>query len=97
MIAPGTLPGLLRQATYRPSPPRQPRPLEHVWSLWKNGHRKDCGLYFYGENYGWECQLRDDGFLEFGQRFIFKEAALRLARELRVDLEREGWSLQSAD
>jgi hypothetical protein len=34
--------------TYRPPPPRQPRPLEHVWSLWKNGHRKDCGLYFHG-------------------------------------------------
>jgi hypothetical protein len=65
--------------TYRLPPPRQPRPLEHVWSLWKNGRRKDCGLYFHGESYGWECQLRDDGFMEFGQRFIFKEAALRLA------------------
>jgi hypothetical protein len=32
--------------THRPSPARTPRPLEHLWSLWKNGHRKDCGLYF---------------------------------------------------
>ena len=51
----------------------------------------DCGLYFHGESYGWEVQLRDDGFLEFGQRFIFKEAALRLAGELRQDFERDGW------
>jgi len=36
-------------------------------------------------------QLRDDGFMEFGQRFLFKEAALKLAGELRQDLEREGW------
>jgi hypothetical protein len=26
-------------------------------------------------------QLRDDGFIELGQRFIFKEAALKLAGE----------------
>jgi len=42
----------------------------------------DCSLYFQGESYGWEVQLRDDGFF---QRFIFKEAALRLAGELRRD------------
>jgi hypothetical protein len=36
--------------------------------------------------------LRDDGLLEFGQRFIFKEAALRLAGELRQDFERDGWT-----
>jgi hypothetical protein len=72
---------------------RRPRPLEHVWSLWKNGHRRDCGLYFHGESYGWEVQLHDDGFMEFGQRFLFKEAALRLAGELREDLEREGWQV----
>jgi hypothetical protein len=51
----------------------------------------DCGLYFHGESYGWEVQLRDDGFMEFGQRFIFKEAALKLAGELRQDFERDGW------
>ena len=32
--------------------------------------------------YGWEVQLRADGFLKFGQRFIFREAALKLACEL---------------
>jgi hypothetical protein len=42
-----------------------------------------------------EVQLPDDGFMEFGQRFIFKEAALRLAAELRQDLEREGWAVLS--
>jgi len=47
--------------------------------LWKNGRRMDYGLYFHGESFAWEVQLRDDGFLEFGQRFRFKEAALRLA------------------
>ena len=31
---------------------------------------------------GWEVQLRADGFLKFGQRFIFREAALKLACEL---------------
>ena len=67
-------------------------PLEHIWSLWKNGHRQDCGLFFHGESYGWEVQLRDDGFLEFGQRFIVKEAALKLAEQLRQDLERDGWN-----
>jgi hypothetical protein len=56
---------------------------------------KDCGLYFHGESYGWECQLRDDGFLELGQRFIFKEAAVRLAGELRQDLERDGWRVMA--
>jgi hypothetical protein len=74
-----------------PRPARKPRPPEHIWSLWKNGRRMDCGLYFHGESHGWECQLRDDGFLEFGQRFIFKEAALRFVGELRRDLEQEGW------
>jgi hypothetical protein len=29
--------------------------------------------------------------MEFGQRFIFKEAALRLAGELHQDFERDGW------
>jgi hypothetical protein len=83
--------------TYRPPPPRQPRPLEHVWSLWKNGRRTDCGLYFHGESYGWEVQLRDDGFLEFGQRFIFKEAALKLAGELRQDLLCNGWAIAASE
>ena len=46
----------------------QPRLIEHVWSLWRNGHRKDCGLYYHGETYGWEVQLRDDGFMEFRQQ-----------------------------
>ena len=30
--------------------------------------------------------------MEFGQRFIFKEAALKVAGELRQDLERDGWT-----
>ena len=55
----------------------------------------DCGLYFHGESYGSEGQLRDDGFMEFGQRFIFEEAALRLAGELHRDFEREGWAALS--
>jgi hypothetical protein len=42
-------------------------------------------------------QQRDDGFLDFGQRFIFKEAAMKPAGELRQDLERDGWTSPSSD
>jgi hypothetical protein len=62
--------------TYRPPPPRQPRPLEHVWSLWKNGRRKDCGLYFHGESYGWEVQLRDDGIRESAESYYTRRVAV---------------------
>jgi hypothetical protein len=38
------------------------------------------------------CQSRFEcAILEFGQRFIFEEAALTLAGELREDVERNGW------
>ena len=47
----------------------------------------DCSLYFQGESYGWEVQLRDDGFF---QRFIFKEAAE--ARRRVAAFERDGWT-----
>ena len=72
-------------------PPRAPRPLEPVWSLTKDGRTKTCGLYFHGESYGWEVQIRDGEFLEYGERCLFHERALRLANELRADLERDGW------
>jgi hypothetical protein len=35
--------------------------------------------------------------MEFGQRFIFKEAALRLAEQLRQDHERNGWHVRPTD
>jgi hypothetical protein len=62
----------------RAPPARVPQPHEYVWSLWKDGHRKDCGLYFHGETYGREVQLVDDGFIEFRRRFTFKEAGCGL-------------------
>jgi len=76
--------------------PRAPRPLEAVWSLTKDGRTKTCGLYFQGESYGWEVQIRDGEFLEYGERCLFHERALKLAHELRIELERDGWSGSSS-
>ena len=72
--------------------PRAPRPLEPVWVLKKDGRTKSCGLYFHGESYGWKVQIRDGDFLEYGERCLFHERALKLAGELRSGLERDGWS-----
>ncbi len=74
------------------SPPRLQLAFEHAWTLWKSGRRTDCGLYFHRESNGWAVHLHDNGFLRFGQRFIVKDAALRLAGELRHDFERDGWT-----
>jgi len=60
------------------------------------GRTKTCGLYFHGESYGWEVQIRDGEFLEYGERCMFHERAVRLANELRGELERDGWSAKES-
>jgi hypothetical protein len=74
---------------------QQPRPAEHAGSLWKNGRRMDCGLYFHGKSRAAGRFSRAMTVSSSRQRFIFKQAALRLAGELRQDLEREGWRLSA--
>jgi hypothetical protein len=61
---------------FRPNPPERLPPAARVArTLTKDSHRKSRGLFFQGESYGCELQLRDDDVLEFAQRFIFREAA----------------------
>jgi hypothetical protein len=49
-------------------------------------------VVFRGESFGWELRLEDDGVMVFGHRFVGKESALKLAGELREELEGEGWT-----
>jgi len=83
------------ESTRSKAPTRLPRPLEQIWTLTKTGRTKTCGLYFHGESYGWEVQVRDGDFVEYGERCLFHERALRLAGELRAELERDGWCLDA--
>jgi hypothetical protein len=39
-----------------------------------------------------EVQIRDGDFLEYGERCLFHEKALKVAADLRADLERDGWA-----
>ena len=73
-------------------PARKPRPLEPLWSTGKDDRQIDCGLLRHGE-FGWECQLRQDGEWYYGRRFITPALALVDATEIRTDLERKGWTL----
>ena len=41
-------------------------------------------------------QIRDGEFLEYGERCMFHERAVRLANELRGELERDGWSAKES-
>ena len=67
-----------------------PSAVANAGSRW-GGRTKACGLYFHGESYGWEVQIREGDFLEFGERCLFHERALRIAADIRADLERDGW------
>ncbi len=76
-----------------PKPPaRKPRSLEPLWSMRKDGRQIDCGLLGHGE-FGWECQLLQDGGWYYGRHFITRAPALLDAREIRADLEQKGWTL----
>jgi hypothetical protein len=44
--------------------------------LWKNGHRKDCGLYFHSESYGWEVQSEVEGRMTHPAMIIGSAATL---------------------
>lgn len=69
---------------------------ELLWSLRLGPREKTCVVIFRGESFGWELRLDDDGWMLFGHRFALKEPALKLAGELREELEREGWEAPEA-
>jgi hypothetical protein len=56
----------------------------------KAGRRYDCELRFYGESYGWECQILEDGELRYGQRFSLHAGTLAEAEAHHERLTREG-------
>jgi hypothetical protein len=78
-----------------PTPPRQPKPGERIWSLRRNGSQVDCELRFHGESYGWECQCLHDGELAYGRRFPMRELALEEAEAQRQRLSAQGWLASS--
>ena len=45
---------------------RQPKPLERIWAMRKDGKQIDCELRFHGESYRWECQCLHEGVLAYG-------------------------------
>jgi hypothetical protein len=76
----------------KPTPPRQPKPGEHVWTLVKAGRRFECELRFQGNSYGWECQLLEDGELRHGWRFPLHQGTATEAEVQRRRFLREGWT-----
>lgn len=74
-------------------PPRQPKPGEFVWELRRGIVRLRCELRGHGE-YGWECQLLEDGILIFGQRFDHKQQAELLADAFKREREADGWLVE---
>ena len=45
--------------TYKPPPPRVPKPKEPLWTLWVAGVTWSCELRFHSESYGWEALSLD--------------------------------------
>jgi hypothetical protein len=86
------MPGPKRFAASRlRSQPRQPKPGEHVWTLWKN-RRIDGELRFHGEPFGCEVQFLHDHELAYGQRCVTHAAAMGDAENQRRRLINAGWA-----
>src|ERR1700722_16622604 len=81
---------------YRQAPSRA-RPAEPLWALRRNGREVACELRDHGEPAGAEVQLLKDGEFYAGRRFETRDLALQHAGHLRVELERDGWRLESPD
>jgi hypothetical protein len=69
-----------------PTPTRQAKPGQQLWTLRKNGRQVDCELRFHGESYGWECQWLHDSELAYGRRFVTHAGALKEAEGQRQRL-----------
>ena len=74
-------------AFYRPNRPptplRQPKPGEPLWSLRRNHLTWSCELRFHGESWGWEAQILREGELVIGRRFDLRRFAEQWAEEER--------------
>jgi hypothetical protein len=72
----------------RPTPRRQPKPGEQIWTLHKDHVTWSCELRFHGESYGWEAQILRNGELSISRRFPLRQQAERWAEEERKALTR---------
>jgi hypothetical protein len=67
-----------------------------LWTLTKNGKRIDAELMFHAE-YGVEIQFLHEGLMAYGRRWTLRGQAVQEATLKRIELERQGWSLESAE
>jgi hypothetical protein len=79
---------------YSPSPPRE-HAAESLWTLVRNGRQVACELRDHGEPAGAEVQLLRNGEFYAGRRFDTRVQALRHADHVRLNLERDGWRVES--
>ena len=63
-----------------------------MWTLTKDGRRRECELRCHGESYGWETQTLENGELSTGRRFETYALAIQCADSEREALERDGWT-----
>ena len=71
---------------------RESTRVERLWALRKDQEWLECKLRNHGE-FGWETHLARAGRFRCGRRFDTRDQAMKFANVLRVDLEREGWSV----
>jgi hypothetical protein len=70
--------------TYKPPPPRQPRPGEFLWEFrGENHHTYRCELRYHGE-WGAEAQILRDGELMMGRRFDTRALAVQWGDQERA-------------
>jgi len=75
----------------KPAPPRHPKPGQRVWTLTKDGRRRESELRCHCESYGWETQTLENGELSTGRHFQTYALAMQWADLEREALERDGW------
>jgi hypothetical protein len=74
------------------APPRQSQPVEHFWSIRKEGRQLYCQLLGHGE-YGWEVQLLRNGEWFYGRRYPTLALAQAEADAIRDQYVRDGGQL----
>lgn len=72
-----------------PTPPRQPRPTEHLWAIRRGGRQFDCELLDHGP-FGVEVRILRELEWFYGHRCESRELAIAEAEERKTSYLREG-------
>jgi hypothetical protein len=68
---------------YKPAPPRQRQPGEHLWTIRKDGQQLDCELRDHGE-WGVEVEVHREREFLYSRRWATRALALDEADERKA-------------